>query len=262
MSKFDTYARRFPRAAMERRQGILQVTLSTDGGPFRWDLEAQRQLVEATAEIAADCENRVVILTGTGLEFAGPRADPEVSVYAKSGIEVTPAALQRTHGNARRLIANMLAIEVPMIAAVNGPARRHSELALMCDIVLASETATFEDTAHFAIGGHVPGDGLNTVLTLLMGLNRARYFMLTGQVISAVEAKDMGLVAEVLSPQELLPRAWAIAEQMAGKPDLLLRHTRQVLTHPLKKALDDSLAYHLSVEALAAVQTHGRLGLA
>lgn len=260
MSTFDLYANRYPRTRMQRRNGVLQVTLNTDGGSFRWDLESQRQLMGAIAEVAADSDNRVVILTGEGSEFSGPRADPEVSVYVKSGVEVTPATLQRTHGNARRLIASLLAVEVPMIAAINGPVMRHAELALMCDIVLASETATFEDSAHFALGGHVPGDGLNTVLTLLMGLNRARYFMLTGQVISAAEAKQIGLVAEVLAPEALLPRAWALAESMARKPDLLLRHTRQVLTHPLKQALDDKLSYHLALEALAAVQAHGHRG--
>ena len=58
------------------------------------------------------------------------------------------------------LIIRLFDMDVPMIAAINGPAKHHSELALLCDIVLACEGATLEDTAHFHLGGHVPGDGV------------------------------------------------------------------------------------------------------
>ena len=74
---------------------------------------------------------------------------------------------------------NFLNIEVPVISAVNGPAWRHSELPLLADIVLAADTAQFQDSAHFT-GGLVPGDGMHIVYPLLLGVNRARYFLLTG----------------------------------------------------------------------------------
>jgi enoyl-CoA hydratase/carnithine racemase len=147
----------------------------------------------------------------------------------------------------------LLDIEVPMIGVVNGPAKRHAELALMCDIVIAADDATFEDTAHFHLGGIVPGDGINIVYTLLMGLNRARYLMLTGQVLTAKEAKDMGLVAELLPRDRLHARAWELARQLAKKPDTLLRNTRIVLTHPLKKLMDEGLQYFFALETLAAL---------
>ena len=155
--------------------------------------------------------------------------------------------------NARRMVNAHLNIEVPMIAVVNGPAKRHADLALMCDIVLAADDATFEDTAHFQNGGIVPGDGINVVYTMLMGLNRARYLMLTGQVLSAREAKEMGLVAELLPRELLLPRAWELARQLAQKPDMLLRYTRAVLTHPLRKLLDESMPFSLAMEAMSTL---------
>lgn len=148
-------------------------------------------------------------------------------------------------------MTRMLYIEVPMIAAINGPAMRHSEIPLMCDIVLASEEATFEDTAHFDIASQVPGDGINIVYTMLLGLNRVRYFMFTGQVLAASEAKDLGLVAEVLPRDRLLPRAWELAERLARKNDLLLRYSRVVLTEPLRKWMEQSVMNHLALEALA-----------
>ena len=81
----------------------------------------------------------------------------------------------------------MLDIEVPMIAAVNGPARIHAEIPVLCDIVLASEDAVFQDLPHF-INGTVARDGVHLVWPLLLGLNRGRYFLLTGQELSAQQA--------------------------------------------------------------------------
>jgi enoyl-CoA hydratase/carnithine racemase len=86
-----------------------------------------------------------------------------------------------------------------------------------------------------------------------MGLNRARYLLLTGQVLKAQEAKDLGLVSELWPREKLLPRAWELAEQLAKKPDMLLRYTRRVLTHPLRKALDEGLPYYLAMEALSTL---------
>jgi hypothetical protein len=95
---------------------------------------------------------------------------------------------------------NLLNIEVPVIAAINGPAVRHAEIPLLSDIVLASENATIQDSAHFN-GGLVPGDGVHIVFPLLMGTNRGRYFLLTGQVLDATEADPAGQQAEI--PQSL-----------------------------------------------------------
>jgi len=89
-----------------------------------------------------------------------------------------------------------------MISAINDPALRHSELPLLCDIVLAAEEVTFQDSRHF-VNGLIPGDGMHIVYPLLMGMNRGRYFLLAGQTLSAKEAQDLGLVNEVLPGSEL-----------------------------------------------------------
>jgi enoyl-CoA hydratase/carnithine racemase len=150
-------------------------------------------------------------------------------------------------------VHSLLDIEVPIIAAVNGPAMRHADLVLMSDIVIAADDVTFEDTAHFTNGSVVPGDGINVVYTLLLGLNRARYLMLTGQVLKAQEAKDLGLVAELMPREKLLPRAWELARQLASKSDMLLRYTRKVLTQPLRRAIDDGMQFNLAMEALSTL---------
>lgn len=251
MARFEDYADEFRCIRMERRDGILQMSLHTEGGPLQWNLDVQAELARAFGEVGADRDNRIIILTGTGEEFAGPVTDPDETVFTKSGFELKPSSLDPVWWNAKRLITRLLDIDVPMIAVVNGPAKRHSELALLCDIVLAADDATFEDTAHFHLGGHVPGDGVNVIYTLLLGINRARYFMLTGQVLSAAEAKGLGLVAEVMPRGRLLPRAWELGRQLACKPDLLLRYTRMVLVHPLREILNEKMEFFLAAEAVA-----------
>ena len=251
MSKFDDYSRSYRFIKMERRGGILQMTLHTDGGPLQWNLDAQVEFVRAFTDVGTDRENRIVILTGSGNEFSGPRLDPDTPFF--HGAKLTPGGVHEVFVNARKMVNAVLGIEVPMIAAVNGPAKRHADLALMCDIVIAADDVTFEDTAHFHNGGIVPGDGINVVYTMLMGLNRARYLMLTGQVLNAREAKDIGLVAELMPREKLLPRAWQLAGQLAKKNDMLLRYTRMVLTHPLRKQLDEGLQYFLAMEALSTL---------
>jgi len=251
MSKFDNYSMSYRFINMERRGGILQMSLHTGGGPLQWNLDAQVEFVRAFTDVGADRENRIIILTGTGNEFSGPRLDPDAPFF--HGAKLSPAGVHEVFVNARKMVNAVLGIEVPMIAAVNGPAKRHADLALMCDIVIAADDVTFEDTAHFHNGGIVPGDGINVVYTMLMGLNRARYLMLTGQVLNAREAKDIGLVAELMPREKLLPRAWQLAEQLAKKNDMLLRYTRMVLTHPLRKQLDEGLQYFLAMEALSTL---------
>jgi enoyl-CoA hydratase/carnithine racemase len=236
---------------LDKRGGILQMTLHTDGGPLRWNLDAQVELAAAFAEIGADRSNRVIILTGTGDEFSGPRLDPNAPFF--HGMDLTPAGVHHVFRNARRLVNAHLDIEVPMIAAVNGPAKRHADLALMCDIVIAADDVTFEDTAHFHNGGIAPGDGINVLYTMLLGLNRARYLMLTGKVLEAQEAKALGLVAELMPREKLLPRAWELAEDLAKRPEMLLRYTRAVLTHPLRKALEEGMQFFLAMEKLSTL---------
>jgi enoyl-CoA hydratase/carnithine racemase len=250
MTTLDTYATKYRTIRMERRDGILQLTFHTDGGPLRWGMLPHGEFPDAFADIARDRENRVVIMTGTGDEFSGVRASPETTSFtARPSLET----LDRIHWEGRALLMNLLSIEVPVIAALNGPAWRHSEIPLLSDIVLASDTAAFQDSAHF-MSNMVPGDGMHIVYPLLLGFNRARYFLLTGQTIGAREAQQLGLVAEVLPPDKVLARAWELAEDLAKRPTLLLRYTRLLFTDYLKKRLHELLGYGLAMESLALLE--------
>ncbi len=250
MSRFDSYANKYSCIRMERREGILQVMFHTDGGSLQWGLGPHGELPDAFADIARDRENRVVILTGTGDEFSGPRGTPGASAITQG---ITVEEFDQVHRDGRALLMNLLDIEVPVIAALNGPAWRHSEIPLLSDIVLASDTAAFQDSAHFA-SGLVPGDGMHIVYPLLLGMNRGRYFLLTGQTLNAGEAKELGLVAEVLPQDEVLARAWELAEELTRRPTLLLRYTRLMFTEYLRRRMQDLLGYGLAMEGLALME--------
>jgi enoyl-CoA hydratase/carnithine racemase len=250
------YADKYRFTKLERTDGILRLGLHTDGGPFQWNLDAQRELVNVFTDVGADRENRLIILTGTGDEFSGPYQSTTRTVYNEGGVSISSEGLDRVHWNAKHLMLRLLDIEVPIIGVANGPAKRHCELVLMSDIVIAADDATFEDTAHFELGSQVPGDGMAVVLTQIMGLNRARYMMLTGQVVTAQQALAWGMVSEVMPRERLEGRAWELARQLARKPDLLLRYSRIVLTQPLRDGMLENVQYHLALEALSSLQSH------
>ncbi len=209
MTTLDEYRNSFETIRFERDDGILQMTVHTDGDSLRWGAPAVQEMQAAFGAIAADVENRVVIFTGTGEEFNGPKGSPETFPGT------TARGWEFAHWNTRKLLLNFLDIEAPVICALNGPVWRHCETPLLSDIVIASETAAIQDSGHF-INGLVPGDGMHIVLPYVMGPNRARYFMLTGQVIEAREALELGIFAEVLPPGEVLPRAWELARDLAA----------------------------------------------
>lgn len=239
------YADRFETIRLEREEGILQITLHSDGGPLQWGVLPHEELGYCFEAVAADRENEVVILTGSGEDFIAEMAPGNLG-------EVTPQGWDHILSDGRRLLMRLLDIEVPVIAAVNGPALIHNELAVLSDLVVAAEHATFQDLPHYE-SGLVPGDGMQVVWYELLGPNRARWFLLTGETLSAQQALELGVVGEVLPAADLLPRAWELARMVKARPVLTRRYTRLVLTQRYKRLMLDQLALGLAVEGLAAV---------
>lgn len=252
MSKFGEYATKYQTIAMERdERGILEVTFHTNGGSLQWGTLAHSEMSDAFRLIARDRGNRVVLMKGTGPEFAGPRVrdNPRFDTPPDGDLWEEIA-----YSEAIELIGGLLDIAVPVVAVVNGPAFRHGEVALLGDIVIASDDASFEDTAHFKDASVVPGDGVHVVYTMLLGINRARHFLLTGRVLSADEALQLGLVAEILPKADVVERGRVLARELSQKPDRVLRYTRSLLVQPIKRAMLDYLALGLGVEGLAIVK--------
>ncbi len=245
--RFDDYREKYETITMRREDGILEITLGTNGGPLQWGRRPHAELEDAFLNIARDRENQLVIMTGTGDEFSGPPAELSSNLDVH---HMSPDDWADLGWESKGLLTNLLAIDVPMISAVNGPASRHAEMPIMCDIVLASDNASFQDSAHF-VSGLVPGDGVHVVFPTVMGLNRGRYFLLTGQVIDARQALEYGLVNEVLTRDDLLPRAWELARQIMKQPEINRRYARLMLTEDLRRRMQDLLPYGLALEGLA-----------
>lgn len=243
---FEEYRTRFQHLRLERRGAVLEIILHSDGDSLKWGGGPQLELSKAFRFIAADRSHKVVILSGTGNAWTLPPVTAEEVQFRR-----TPDRYDVAIWTGVQLQLALLDINVPVIAAVNGPVYRHVELPLMCDIVLAAETATFDDRGHFPVN-LVAGDGVFAATSLLMGYNRARYFHLMGQVLDARQAQDLGLVAEVLPADGVLDRAREIANELAAKPTLTLRYQRSIFTQPLKRRILADTGHSLALEGMAA----------
>ena len=242
---FGEYSNRYRFAHLTRDEaGVLEVRLHRDGGPLVWGAEPHAELGDLFTEIGGDPENRVIIITGTGDRFLTQLDTSWVG-------PMSPSKWDRIYANGKRLLQRLLEIEVPVIGAVNGPATVHAELAVLSDIVLAADHTYFSDAPHFRYGT-VPGDGVHVVWPLLLGPNRGRYFLLTGQRLSAVEARDLGVVGEVLPLADLAGRAHELAGALARQPDTTLRYSREVLVQPIRRLLSEHLSGGLALEGLGA----------
>jgi enoyl-CoA hydratase/carnithine racemase len=246
MSKLDEYANKYRNLVMERHDGVLQVSFHTKSRAVHF----QRSRTSGIGR----CVRRYRPRSGEQgdhfhrdrrflLRFAGRPGDPG---------RITPDIWTIIYAEGKRMLMNLLDIGVPIIGAVNGPALVHAELAVMSDIVIASEDAIFQDAPHFP-NGAVPGDGAHVVWPFILGPNRGRYFLLTGQQIKAHEALTLGIVNEVLPREKLLPRAHELARQLLRQPILTLRYTREALASKYRRLMLEELGPGLAVEGLAAL---------
>ena len=247
MSRLDTYRDSFQNARLTRsKTGVLEVALHTDGGMLVFNGRTHEQFVDLFHAIGSDRDNRVVILTGSGSAF--------METISPEGFDFfTPQGYDKIYREGRKVLMNILDIEVPMIAAVNGPARLHSEYILLADIVLATPSTIFQDKPHFEIGV-VPGDGVHLLWQEAIGTIRGRYFILTRQELDAQTAKDWGAVNEIVPVDKLLPRAREIAEELAKLPPLTTKYTRIALTRKLRHIIDEGVTLGLALEGISAAE--------
>ncbi len=255
LTKFEEYRDRYSDSYVLEKtdDGILLVRMHTDGGSVNWN-KAVLSTPDLFGDIAGDRDVRIVIYTGTGENFNAdfrPKGD-ELKAYS-ARLQAAPQRpaedVEAAGWSGRNRHNNLLDIDAIMIAAVNGPVTIHSELPFMCDIVLASEDAYFQDLAHF-VSNLSPGDGVQNIMPRVIGMNRFRYWQLMGQKITAQQAYEWGAVNEVLPKDQLLDRAWEIAHYLTRFSPVTLRNTRRTFVQELKRAAVNDLALGQNMELL------------
>ena len=154
MAHLDTYRDTFPNARLTRsKSGVLEVAFHTNGGVLVFNGFTHEQFVHLFDAIGSDPDNRVVIMTGSGDAF--------MEKITPDGFDFfSPRGYNKIYREGKKVLMNILDIEVPLIAAVNGPVRLHSEYILLADIVIATPSTVFQDKPHFDLG-IASGDGVN-----------------------------------------------------------------------------------------------------
>jgi enoyl-CoA hydratase/carnithine racemase len=209
----------------------------------------------ATLEAAVDDANtdtaiRAVILTGQGKIFSGGGNVKEMA--DRDGMFGLDALDQRRAyiDGIQRIPRALGRLEVPLIAAVNGPAiGAGCDLAMMCDIRIASERASFAES--FVQIGIIPGDGGTWFLPRAVGYARAAEMTLTGDRVDASTALEWGMVSRVVPHDDLLPQTCALAERITKNPAHVLRMAKRLLQESRTGSLESTLGMAAAMQPLA-----------
>jgi enoyl-CoA hydratase/carnithine racemase len=198
----------------------------------------------------ADIGVRVVILTGAGSAFSSG-GDLKAMKDGRGLRAALPAQTRRNYREGiQRLPLLFQALEVPVIAAVNGPAIGAGlDLACMCDVRIASQTAVFAES--FVRVGIVPGDGGAWLLPRIIGFSKATELALTGETIGADEALRIGLVSRVVAPDQVMAAAREVADKIAANPPHAVRMTKRLLREGQSATLANILEMSAAMQSLA-----------
>lgn len=214
------------------------------------DSDTIAALEDAVLMINRDHAIRAVVLTGAGSAFSS--GGNVKHMQDREGMfGGTPAQLREGYRNGiQRIPRALYHCEVPTIAAVNGPAiGAGCDLALMCDLRIASDNARFSES--FVKVGIIPGDGGAWLLPRAIGLSRACEMAFTGDAIDAATALAWGLVSHVVAPDQLMDAALALARRITVNPPDVLRMTKKLLREGQHSSLESLLELSAAMQALA-----------
>jgi enoyl-CoA hydratase len=237
---------------LERQDGILTVTLNNPSQMNAIVHSIDVNLPKLFFEADRDPETKVIVITGAGKAFC---AGGDIAAM-KSGIESMDPFIEG-YRNGKRFMQLMLDCDKPIIGKVNGDAiGLGATLALYCDIVVASETARFADP-HVKVG-LVAGDGGAIVWPSYIGYAAAKYFLLTGDMIGAREAQQMGLIAKVTTPENLDASDVYKRQKLANGASGAIKYTKTVLNIGLRQQFAASVDAGFALETISGRMTDHR----
>jgi 2-(1,2-epoxy-1,2-dihydrophenyl)acetyl-CoA isomerase len=241
------YLKPFTDLVVEQKVNSLWITLNRPDASNAYSTGMVNSLVEVLKHADNDHTVRVIVITGAGKNFC---AGGDIKAMKdKSGMFAGESNELREAYQAgiQQIPLTISQLKTPLIAMVNGAAiGAGCDLTAMCDMRIASQSASFAET--FAKVGLVPGDGGAFFLTRLIGFGKAMEMFLTCKTLSADEAYKIGLVNEVVLPEELRSRTEKLVDQLACLPPIALQMTKKAVVH----AYQNELQSHL--ELMAAYQ--------
>jgi enoyl-CoA hydratase len=222
--------------------GVVTITINRPELLNATNARLHWELTQVWLTVDADPRARVALVTGAGKAFsAGGDLDLVDDMAGK------PDALMRTMREASDLVYNMINLDKPIVSAINGVAVGAGlVVALLADVSVASETARITD-GHVRLGV-AAGDHAAIVWPLLCGMAKAKYYLLTADFLDGKEAERIGLVSLCAPPDQLMPKARAIADRLAMGSQRAIRFTKRSLNNWLRQAgpiFDQSLALEM-----------------
>jgi enoyl-CoA hydratase len=236
------YDRFAPALRVEIDEGVALLTMNLPDSMNSFEDPLHDAMREVWGPLQQDQEVKAVVLTGAGRAFsAGGHIPNFIRNYNEYDYR------RRDIRNAERLWKAMIACELPMVAAVNGPAvGLGASVAVHCDLVVMADD-TFMSDPHVSVG-LVAGDGGAVSWPLYMGLLRAKEYILLGDRIPAADCKEIGLANRVVPRDQVLPQAMELAHRLAAQPAQALRDTKRALNLHLQQAADLVLSFALAAE--------------
>ena len=225
-----------------RENGVLLITMNQPEKYNAADEQMHSELARVWKDVSADPDTRVAVITGAGKAFS-------------AGGDL--AMIERMSGNYERvshmlseasdLVYNIINCEKPIVSAINGVAVGAGAVAaLLADIAIAADDARIGD-GHVKLGV-AAGDHAAIIWPLLAGMAKARYYLLTGEMITGAEAERIGMVAKALPRDQVLDEALRIADNLATGAQQAIRLTKRTLNNWLRSAgptFDQSAAYEM-----------------
>lgn len=231
----------FETLLLERRGRILRIAFNRPEVLNAFGKVMHVEYIEALRFAASDPDSDVIVLTGAGRAFSagGDLARMEECI-------ADPREFEKEAADAKRIVFALLDIEKPVIARVNGHAvGLGASIALLCDVVFAAESARIGDP-HVKVG-LVAGDGGAVIWPQLLGFARAKEYLMTGELLTATRAAEIGLVNHAVPDAELDARVDAFCDKLAAGSTMAIRWTKTTVNIELKRIahalMDPGMAY-------------------
>ncbi len=245
---------------VHKAEGVATLTLNRPerlnaiGGGLLEELTELFRLVNLDEDV------RAILLTGAGRAFCAGGDLREAAEHEEPTVDAIPNVVATFPQKPRELFMAMLDVQSPIVVAMNGDAvGQGAVIALMGDIVIAASTARIGDTHVRA--GLVPGCGGTTIWPLLVGINRAKEYLMTSELIAAPEAERLGLVNHVVPPEEVLPTAQGFARRLAEGPSWAIRRTKAALNVLIREQAERVMDLSLAFEGLSSMTRDHREGV-